>query len=46
MSRYVQIKNPKTGHYTKVDRQSGTLTHKKSPGPYKNVPIAKRRKRA
>ena len=40
----VQIKNPKTGLYTKVNRTTGTITgHKKTPGPYKNVPIARRK---
>lgn len=36
----VQIKNPKTGKYTKIDKTSGKiLAHKKSDGPYKNIPI-------
>lgn len=36
----VQLRNPRTGHYVKVDRSEGRiLSHKKSPGPYKGVPI-------
>lgn len=41
----VQVKNPKTGHYVKIDRDKGKiLNHKKSEGPYKGVPIARKRK--
>lgn len=41
----VQVKNPKSGHYVKIDRSKGKiLDHKKSEGPYKNVPIARKRK--
>ena len=40
----VQIKNPKSGHYVKIDRSEGKiLDHKKSEGPYKGVPIARNR---
>ena len=40
----VQIKNPKSGRYVKIDRANGKiLAHKKSEGPYKNVPIARKR---
>jgi hypothetical protein len=36
----VQLKNPRSGLYVKVDRGEGRIVgHKKSPGPYKNVPI-------
>ena len=36
----VQIKNPKSGHYVKVDRKAGKIiNHKKSSGPYKDIPI-------
>lgn len=39
----VQIKNPRTGHYVKIDRSEGRiLDHKKSDGPYKDVPIARK----
>ncbi|HYR10441.1 MAG TPA: hypothetical protein VEQ60_21885 [Longimicrobium sp.] len=38
---YVQLKNPRTGRYVKIDRTQGLIiAHKKSAGPYKNVPIA------
>lgn len=41
----VQVKNPKTGHYVKIDRSAGTIiAHKKSDGPYKGVPVARKRK--
>ena len=39
----VQVKNPKSGRYVKIDRDKGRiLDHKKSKGPYKNVPIARK----
>ena len=42
----VQIKNPKTGRYVKIDRSKGRITgHKKSYGPYKNVPVARKKKK-
>ena len=38
---YVQLKNPRTGRYVKIDRTEGQIVaHKKSEGPYKNIPIA------
>jgi hypothetical protein len=40
----VQIKNPRSGHYVKIDRDRGLIvSHKKSAGPYKNVPIARKK---
>lgn len=40
----VQVKNPRTGHYVKIDRDQGRiLDYKKSDGPYKDVPIARKR---
>jgi len=40
----IQTKNPKSERYVKIDRSAGKiLAHKKSPGPYKNVPIARKR---
>ncbi len=37
----VQLRNPRTGRYVKIDRAEGRiLSHKKSAGPYQNVPIA------
>ena len=39
----VQTKNPRTGHYVKIDRGQGRLvSHKKSSGPYKGIPITRR----
>lgn len=36
----VQIRNPKTDRYVKVDREAAKiLGEKKSPGPYANVPV-------
>jgi len=44
--KIVQTKNPLTGKYVKIDREKGKiLDHKKSPGPYKNVPVARNRKK-
>lgn len=35
------MQNPKTGHYVKIDREKGRIiSHKKSEGPYKGVPVA------
>lgn len=43
-SDIVQVKNPKTDRYVKIDRDKGKiLSHKKSPGAYKGVPIARKR---
>jgi hypothetical protein len=40
----VQVKNPRSGKYVKIDRSRGKIiAHKKSDGPYKNVPIARKR---
>ena len=41
----VQVKNPKTGHYVKIDRSAGKIiANKKTDGPYKGVPVARKRK--
>ena len=41
----VQVKNPRTKRYVKIDRSAGKIiAHKKSPGRYKNVPVARKRK--
>lgn len=41
----VQVLNPRTGRYVKIDRSIGRIiAHKKTPGPYKNVPIARKKK--
>jgi hypothetical protein len=38
----IQVKNPRSGHYVKIDRDQGRIIAcKKSAGPYKNVPIAR-----
>ena len=40
----VQVKNPKSDRYVKIDRAEGKIvSHKKSPGPYKGIPIARKR---
>ena len=44
--KIVQTKNPKTGHYVKIDRAKGKIiSHKKSKGPYRDVPILRKRKK-
>ena len=41
----VQVKNPRSNRYIKIDRSAGKiLSHKKSEGPYKDVPIARKRR--
>jgi len=40
----VQVKNPKSGHYVKIDRAVGKIvSHKRSEGPYKAVPVARKK---
>jgi hypothetical protein len=40
----VQLKNPRTERYVKVDRVHGRiLSTKKTKGPYKNIQIIKRK---
>ncbi len=40
----VQVKNPRTERYLKIDRTVGRIiANKKSSGPYKNVPIARKK---
>jgi hypothetical protein len=40
----IQTRNPKSGRYVKIDRDAGRIiSHKKSEGPYANVPIARKR---
>lgn len=42
--RIVQVRNPMTGWYVKIDKLLGKIVaHKKSAGPYKNIPIVKNR---
>ena len=47
MSRnLVQTKHPLIDRYIKVDKKSGkVLATKKTPGPFKNIPIARKRAR-
>jgi hypothetical protein len=41
----VQVKNPKTDRYVKIDRTAGQIvSQKKSSGPYKGVPVARKHK--
>ena len=41
----VQVKNPRSERYVKIDRSAGMIvSHKKSAGPYKGVPIARTKK--
>lgn len=41
----IQLKNPKSGLYVKIDRNEGKIvSHKKTKGPYKNIPIIKNSK--
>ncbi len=41
----VQVKNPRTERYVKIDRTAGRIiSHKSSPGPYQNVPVARKKK--
>lgn len=41
----VQVKNPKTKRYVKIDRTAGKIvSQKKSSGPYKGVPVARKKK--
>ncbi len=39
----VQVKNPISGKYVKIDRAAGRiLDHKKSEGPFKGIPVARK----
>jgi len=36
----VQVRNPRSGRYVKIDRSAGRIvSHKKSPGPYKGIRV-------
>ena len=40
----VQVLNPKSKRYTKINKVVGVIVeHKKSKGPYKNIPIVKKK---
>lgn len=44
-ARFVQIRNPRTGAYVKIDREEAVILGvKRSKGPYKNVPIIRIKK--
>ena len=46
LKKVVQTKNPRTGHYVKIDRSEGKIvSHKSSGGPYKGIPIIKKKKK-
>ena len=39
----VQVKNPRTERYVKIDRTDGKIiAHKSSDGPYKGIPVARK----
>lgn len=39
----VQVKNPRSDRYVKIDRAAGKIiSHKATKGPYKNIPIIKK----
>jgi hypothetical protein len=41
----VQVKNPRTNKYVKIDRSAGKIiSSKKTSGPYKDVPVARKKK--
>lgn len=43
----VQIRNPRSNRYVKIDKTIGAiLSHKKSPGPYKGISIHEKEKNA
>lgn len=40
----IQTKNPRSGKYVKIDRDKGKIIgHKKSEGPYKDIPVARKK---
>ena len=37
----VQVRNPRTGHYVKIDKTDGIiLAHKRTSGAYNNITVA------
>lgn len=43
----VQVKNPKTDRYVKIDRTQGRIVgYKLTPGPYKSVPVVRKSKKS
>ena len=44
-AKIVQVKNPVTNEYVKIDREKGRIIgHKKTEKPYKGIPISRNRK--
>lgn len=44
MRDLVQIRNPRTDRYVKIDREKGRIIgEKRTPGPWKGVPVAEKR---
>jgi hypothetical protein len=42
--KVVQTRNPRSGHYVKIDRLKGKIiSHKSTEGPYKGVPITRKK---
>ena len=42
----VQTRNPKSGHYVKINRTEGRIiAHKSTKGPYKGVPVIRKNSR-
>lgn len=40
----VQVKNPRSDRYVKIDRSAGKIIgHKKTSGPYKGIPVARKK---
>ncbi len=43
-SELVQVQNPKTGKYIRINKTTGMITgHKRTDGPYVNIPVRKRK---
>ena len=41
----VQVKNPRSNRYVKIDRSNGRIvSRKKTTGPYKGIPVARKKK--
>lgn len=44
-NKIVQTKNPRTGHYVKINRLEGKIVgHKSTKGPYKGIPVIRKSK--
>jgi hypothetical protein len=42
LGNLVQLKNPRSGHWTKINRATGKMYSKVSPGPWKGIPKIKK----